>query len=72
MAALDSGRLAAAALDVLPDEPPPEPPRVKNLIVTPHSAWYSDEAEAAVYERPVLAVLDVLEGRTTGDAVRAT
>ena len=71
-AALESGRLAAAAFDVLPEEPPPEPPRAKNLVVTPHSAWYSEEAEAAVYERPVRAVLDVLQGRTTRDAVRAT
>lgn len=72
VAALESGRLAAAAFDVLPVEPPAELPRVKNLVVTPHSAWYSEQAEAAVYERPVLAVLDVLQGRTTRDAVRAT
>ena len=63
--ALESGRLAAAAFDVLSEEPPTEPPRVRNLVVTPHAAWYSEEAEAAVYERPVLAVLDVLEGRPT-------
>ncbi len=67
--ALESGRLAAAAFDVLPEEPPAEPPRVRNLVVTPHAAWYSEEAEAAVYERPVRAILDVLEGRTTRDAV---
>jgi phosphoglycerate dehydrogenase-like enzyme len=68
-AALESGRLAAAAFDVLPEEPPSEPPRVRNLVVTPHAAWYSEEAEAAVYERPVLAVLDVLQGRAPRDAV---
>jgi D-3-phosphoglycerate dehydrogenase / 2-oxoglutarate reductase len=68
---LESGRLAAAAFDVLPEEPPRMPPRVRNLVVTPHSAWYSEEAEAAVYRRPVLAVLDVLEGRMPADAVPA-
>jgi D-3-phosphoglycerate dehydrogenase / 2-oxoglutarate reductase len=67
--ALESGRLAAAAFDVLPEEPPREPPRVRNLVVTPHAAWYSEEAEAAVYERPALAVLDVLQGRVPRDAV---
>jgi D-3-phosphoglycerate dehydrogenase len=70
VAALESGSLAAAAFDVLPDEPPRQPPRARNLVVTPHAAWYSEEAEAAVYERPVLAVLDVLEGRAPRDAVR--
>lgn len=67
--ALESGKLAAAAFDVLPEEPPSEPPRVRNLVVTPHSAWYSQEAEAAVYERPVRAILDVLQGQGTRDAV---
>jgi D-3-phosphoglycerate dehydrogenase len=70
VAALQSGRLAAAAFDVLPEEPPREPPHVRNLVVTPHAAWLSEEAEAAVYERPVLAVLDVLQGRVSRDAVR--
>jgi D-3-phosphoglycerate dehydrogenase len=70
VAALESGRLAAAAFDVLSEEPPPEPPRAKNLVVTPHAAWYSEETETAVYERPVLAVLDVLQGRVPRDAVR--
>jgi D-3-phosphoglycerate dehydrogenase / 2-oxoglutarate reductase len=67
--ALESGRLAAAAFDVLPEEPPSTPPRVRNLVITPHAAWYSEQAEAEVYRRPVLAVLDVLEGRTPRDAV---
>jgi D-3-phosphoglycerate dehydrogenase len=67
--ALESGRLAAAAFDVLPEEPPSEPPRIRNLVVTPHSAWYSPEAEAAVYERPVRSILDVLQGRVPPDAV---
>ena len=31
------------------------PPR---LVVTPHAAWYSAEAEEAVYRRPVLSVRD--------------
>jgi D-3-phosphoglycerate dehydrogenase len=72
--ALDDGRLAGAALDVLPVEPPTAehpPPRAAGLVVTPHVAWYSAEAEEAVYRRPVLSVRAVLEGREPADAVAA-
>jgi D-3-phosphoglycerate dehydrogenase len=64
--ALEEGRLGGAALDVLPVEPPTAeqpPPRAPRLIVNPHVAWYSAEAEEAAYTRPVLAVRAVLEGR---------
>jgi D-3-phosphoglycerate dehydrogenase len=70
--ALDSGQLGGAAVDVLPAEPPtaehpaPEHPR---LIVTPHAAWYSPEAEEAVCRRSTLAVRAVLEGREPEGAV---
>jgi D-3-phosphoglycerate dehydrogenase / 2-oxoglutarate reductase len=70
--ALESGRLGGAALDVLPVEPPTAehpPPRAPRLFVTPHVAWYSAEAEEAVYTRPVLSVRAVLEGREPPDAV---
>jgi D-3-phosphoglycerate dehydrogenase len=70
--ALESGHLAGAALDVLPSEPPTEEipaPVAPRLVVTPHAAWYSAEAEEAVYRRPVQSVRDVLEGREPGGAV---
>jgi D-3-phosphoglycerate dehydrogenase len=70
--ALESGHLAGAALDVLPSEPPTEDspaPVAPRLVVTPHAAWYSAEAEEAVYRRPVLSVRDVLEGREPEGAV---
>jgi len=69
---LESGRLGGAALDVLPVEPPtadhpaPDWPR---LIVTPHVAWYSAEAEEACVTRPVLSVRAVLEGREPDGAL---
>ncbi|MFE0758152.1 C-terminal binding protein [Inquilinus sp. NPDC058860] len=57
--ALQAGRLAGAALDVLPEEPPPEPlPALLaayreqpewlrgRLILTPHAAWSSPESQA--------------------------
>ena len=72
LGALESGHLAGAALDVLPAEPPTRElpaPTAARLVVTPHAAWYSVEAEEAVYRRPVLSVRDVLEGREPAGAV---
>jgi D-3-phosphoglycerate dehydrogenase len=72
LGALESGHLAGAALDVLPSEPPTRArpaPSAPRLVVTPHAAWYSAEAEEAVYRRPVLSVRDVLEGREPDGAV---
>jgi len=67
--ALVAGRLAAAAFDVWTTEPPDELPAWPNLVLTPHAAWFSPEAEAAAYRRPVEAIRDVLEGRETRDRV---
>jgi D-3-phosphoglycerate dehydrogenase / 2-oxoglutarate reductase len=67
--ALRTGRLGGAAFDVLPEEPPASLPDAPRLVLTPHAAWYSEEAEREVYRRPALAVLDVLEGREPRDAV---
>jgi D-3-phosphoglycerate dehydrogenase len=66
LAALDSGQIAGAALDVLPIEPPTEEhpaPSHPRLVVTPHSAWYSPAAEREVVRRATLSVRAVLEGR---------
>lgn len=48
-AALENGDIAAAAVDVLPQEPPVDGDPLldyqgSNLIVTPHIAWATDEA----------------------------
>lgn len=72
LAALDDGRLAAAALDVLPVEPPSAqhpPPEHPRLVVNPHAAWYSPDTEQASYRRPVRAIRAVLEGRVPDGAV---
>lgn len=48
LAALDSGALAAAALDVLPNEPVPrDSPLLRHprIVLTPHAAFYSAESE---------------------------
>lgn len=72
LAALDSGALGGAGLDVLAIEPPTAEhpaPRHPKLIVTPHSAWYSPESEKEVYRRAVSSVRDVLEGREPEESV---
>jgi D-3-phosphoglycerate dehydrogenase len=64
--ALDDGRLGGAALDVLEAEPPTAEhaaPQRRNLIVTPHAAYYSPDAEAELHRRAAHAVRAVLEGR---------
>lgn len=64
-AALRDGRLAAAFWDVWPQEPPVLPdPRLDapRLVVTPHAAWYSAQAEAAYYEEAIVALREALLG----------
>jgi D-3-phosphoglycerate dehydrogenase len=72
LGALESGQLAAAAIDVLPVEPPTAEhplPRHPHLVVTPHAAWYSPDAERQVYRQATLSVRAVLEGRIPDGAV---
>jgi phosphoglycerate dehydrogenase-like enzyme len=60
LAALRHLRLGGAALDVLPEEPPSERPVAPNLIVTPHAAYYSEEAEERALRLCIARVRDVL------------
>lgn len=72
--ALREGRVAAAGLDVMPTEPPdPELPLVHawrageewvrhRLLVTPHSAFYSEEGEVDMRVKAAATVREVLDG----------
>lgn len=61
LTALDDGRLAGAALDVLPQEPPPpdhpvlDHPRV---LLTPHAAFYSQESEVELRSKGALNIVN--------------
>jgi glycerate dehydrogenase len=63
--ALNSGRLAGAALDVLSVEPPsPDNPllRARNCIVTPHIAWATREARTRLLDTAVANLRAFLDG----------
>jgi D-3-phosphoglycerate dehydrogenase / 2-oxoglutarate reductase len=66
LAALDSGRLAAAALDVLETEPPDDVGRRlvahERVVVTPHAAWYSEESFVSLKTEVAREALRVLAG----------
>jgi D-3-phosphoglycerate dehydrogenase len=59
--ALRGGRLGGAALDVLPQEPPPVAPIAPNLILTPHAAYYSEAAEQRAFALAVGRLRELLE-----------
>jgi D-3-phosphoglycerate dehydrogenase / 2-oxoglutarate reductase len=59
--ALESGRLAGVALDVLPQEPPPsDHPLLTHprALITPHVAWYSTEAEVELRRKAAQNIVD--------------
>lgn len=63
--ALRSGKLSAAALDVF-DVEPLDPTRIEdvpNLIVTPHMAYYSEEALQESQRKAATQVIKVLTGQ---------
>jgi D-3-phosphoglycerate dehydrogenase len=63
---LDAGRLAGAHFDVWPSEPPDwDDPRLRarNLFLSPHAAWASPSAEAALWRETAHAITAVLAGQ---------
>ena len=64
--ALKQGWIAGAGLDVFPEEPVlPDCPLLgmDNVILTPHLAWYTVEADEKLSRESADRVLEVLDGR---------
>jgi len=63
--ALDGGRLAGAALDVMPQEPPVGSPLLgrENVIITPHTSFYSEESLLELQRKAAEEVVAVLTGK---------
>lgn len=64
--ALNSGRIAAAALDVLSSEPPPAANPLltaKNCLVTPHLAWASRESRSRLIDITAANLHAFLDGK---------
>lgn len=65
VAAVQSGQIAGAAIDVLPVEPPPSDWPVLHeprILVTPHIAWASNEAAIDVRRRGTEDVVRAIRG----------
>jgi D-3-phosphoglycerate dehydrogenase len=66
-AALDQGQLAGAALDVMPVEPPPgDSPLLgrDNVILTPHTGFYSEDALLDLQTKAATDLARVLSGKS--------
>jgi D-3-phosphoglycerate dehydrogenase len=70
--AVQNGGIAGAALDVLSSEPPtPDHPFLHDdrFFITPHSAWCSEESDAAAWEWAAGNVASALRGERPPHAV---
>lgn len=63
--ALEKGRIAGAALDVMEHEPPePDHPLrlLDGAVITPHCAWYTERSQKTLREKTCAEVIRVLRG----------
>jgi len=70
--ALEAGEIARAGLDVLESEPPePENPLLarEDVVVTPHTAWYSEESRRDLSRGVASDVAAVIRGETPTNPV---
>jgi D-3-phosphoglycerate dehydrogenase / 2-oxoglutarate reductase len=71
--ALDQGQLAGAALDVMEQEPPSSASRLlghrDNVIVTPHTSFYSEESLVDLQTKAAEEVVRVLSGQAPRNPV---
>lgn len=70
--ALENQEIAFAALDVLETEPPKKDNplfQMDNVIITPHTAWYSVESQKKLQSTVAENVVQVLQGKAPADLV---
>jgi D-3-phosphoglycerate dehydrogenase len=69
--ALSSGAIAAAGLDVFDPEPPEDSPLLdrENVVLTPHTAWYSEESRRELSRSIAGDVLRVFRGEEPNSPV---
>jgi D-3-phosphoglycerate dehydrogenase len=69
--ALDAGTVAGAALDVMTQEPPPPSPLFgrDNVIITPHTSFYSEESLVELQTKAAQEVVAVLSGNAPRNPV---
>jgi len=63
--AIKSGKLAGAGLDVLTQEPPEKDnplPGLDNVVITPHSSFFSEESFQELKEKAARNMVEVLSG----------
>ena len=69
--ALKNGDIAGAGLDVLTEEPPSPDhilldPDIPNLIITPHTAWASQESRVRLLDGVAQNIREFLDGESEG------
>lgn len=71
--ALSSGRIAAAALDVFPKEPPENTrfAELENCVVTPHLGASTEEAQIEVAVEAARILVDAIKGGPISNALNA-
>jgi D-3-phosphoglycerate dehydrogenase len=77
LAALDSGKISGAGLDVMESETEFTPTGIAlvnhpKVIVTPHTAWLSEEARATLQARAIAQVVACLKGETPYGLINRT
>src|SRR5208282_1965275 len=69
--ALESGKPSGAGIDVFEEEPRARPGllRFENIVLTPHVAWYSEEADLQLRRSAIEEIIRVLTGHSPKNPV---
>lgn len=72
--ALLSGQISGAGIDVFEDEPnvPVEYLALENIVLSPHVAWYSEEANLQLRRSAIEEIVGVLTGHAPRNPIVAT